>query len=65
MSLRTSVIVFWYYFSDTFVSTVYPPRKNVVILVDHGNSLSKNQFNMAKAMAKQVLSSLNEDDRVR
>ena len=47
-----------------YISTVYPKRKNIVIVVDHGNSLSMNQLNTAKSIAKYVLSSLSATDRV-
>ncbi len=46
------------------MSTIQPQRKNVVILVDHGNSLSANQLYTAKAIAKYTLLSLAEHDRV-
>lgn len=47
-----------------FVQTIAPRRKNVVIMIDHGNSLSLNQLNTAKSVARHVLESLSENDRV-
>ena len=47
-----------------YVKTVSPGRKHVVIVLDHGNSLSQIQLSIAKAVAKQLLLSLGEDDRV-
>ena len=46
------------------MSSVYPQRKNIVIVIDRGNSLSQNQMHTAKAIAKFVLLSLGENDRV-
>ena len=47
-----------------YISTVYPKRKNVVIMVDHGNSLSANQLNTAKGIVKYILGTLSQEDRV-
>jgi hypothetical protein len=41
----------------------YSPR-NIVLLLDHGGSLSKQHFYMVKLIAKQVVESLNEQDNV-
>ncbi|CAH1774319.1 unnamed protein product [Owenia fusiformis] len=49
---------------DVYLSTVQPQRKNVVILMDHGNSLSHNQLVMSKAVAAHIIESLSENDRV-
>ncbi|XP_060536991.1 VWFA and cache domain-containing protein 1 [Cylas formicarius] len=38
--------------------------KNVILIVDHGASLSKRQLHIAKAIAKEMLLALNKDDRV-
>jgi len=46
------------------VSSVYPRPKNIVVVIDCGNSLSQNQMHTAKAIAKFVLLSLGEADRV-
>jgi hypothetical protein len=43
---------------------VSPHPKHVVIIVDHGISLSPVQLKIAKAVSKQLLLSLSEDDRV-
>ena len=51
-------------YRSLFLSTVHPQRKNMVIVVDHGTSLSESQLHTAKEVAKQVLLSLGPDDRV-
>ncbi|KAK4871749.1 hypothetical protein RN001_015873 [Aquatica leii] len=38
--------------------------RNVMLLLDHGGSLSKRQFQIVKAVAKQMISVLNDNDRV-
>lgn len=40
-------------------------RKHIVIVMDHGNSLSGNQLRTAKGITRNILSSLSEKDRVR
>ncbi|XP_061168196.1 VWFA and cache domain-containing protein 1-like [Saccostrea echinata] len=50
--------------SDVYLSTVQPQPQHVVIVMDHGNSLSSNQLKTAKGIAKQFLNSLSERDRV-
>ena len=48
-----------------YVSTVYPQRKNVVIMIDTGQAtLTFSQLVNAKAAARYILFSLNEHDRV-
>ncbi|XP_052058181.1 VWFA and cache domain-containing protein 1-like [Mytilus californianus] len=49
---------------NVYVSTVQPQSKHLVIVMDHGNSLSPNQLRIAKGIAKHILSSLSEKDRV-
>ena len=51
-------------FRKVLVSTFAPQRKNIVIMIDHGNSLSDNQLYTAKAVAKHILLSLGDNDRV-
>jgi len=46
------------------VSTMQPQSKHIVILIDHGNSLSATQIHMAKSIAKHLISSFTENDRV-
>lgn len=53
-----------YSFSDVYLATVQPQPQHVVIVMDHGNSLSSNQLKTAKGIAKQFLNSLSERDRV-
>ncbi|KAF5289595.1 hypothetical protein FQA39_LY15042 [Lamprigera yunnana] len=38
--------------------------RNIMLLLDHGGSLSKRQFQIVKAVAKQIISVLNERDKV-
>ncbi|XP_046405658.1 VWFA and cache domain-containing protein 1 isoform X2 [Ischnura elegans] len=49
---------------DVFLATVLPYRKVVVIIVDHGHSLSKNQLFTAKAVGKHLISLLSSYDLV-
>ncbi|KAL1492905.1 hypothetical protein ABEB36_011074 [Hypothenemus hampei] len=39
-------------------------RKNIIIVLDHGGSLSKKQLQVAKMIAKEILAVLNDEDRV-
>ncbi|XP_065584406.1 VWFA and cache domain-containing protein 1-like [Artemia franciscana] len=52
------------YRADIYVSTVYPQRKVVVILVDHGSAMSYNQLMIAKALGKYFVNSLSDRDSV-
>lgn len=49
---------------DVFISTIRPQRKHLVIVMDHGISLSLSQLLTAKAVAKHLLESLSENDYV-
>lgn len=49
---------------NLFYSSVYQRRKNVVVVIDQGNSLSPVQLKIAKAVAKNIINSLNENDQV-
>lgn len=49
---------------DVYVSTMQPQSKHIVIMMDHGNSMSPTQLLMAKSIAKNLLSSFTENDRV-
>lgn len=51
-------------FSEVFLSTVQPWPKHLVIIMDHGNSLSANQLVLAKAIAKHLFNILAEGDMV-
>ena len=44
--------------------TMQPQSKHVVIMMDHGNSLSQTQLHMAKSIAKNLIASFTENDRV-
>lgn len=48
----------------TFMNRVKRRPRNVVLLLDHGGSLSKYQFQIVKAMARQMLSTLDSNDRI-
>ena len=51
---------------DVYISTVYPQRKNVVLMIDTGQAtLSFSQLVNAKVAAQYILFSLSENDRVR
>ena len=50
--------------SDMLLSAAYQRRKNVIIAVDVGNSLSANQLLIAKAVAKHIVFSLGSSDWV-
>jgi hypothetical protein len=43
---------------------MYPWRKNMVIVIDIGNSLSATHLKIAKAVAKHLIANLNENDWV-
>jgi len=50
--------------SDVLLSSAYQWRKNVVIAVDVGNSLSDKQLHITKAVAKHIVFSLSDNDWV-
>ncbi|CAH0562656.1 unnamed protein product [Brassicogethes aeneus] len=39
-------------------------QRNVILILDHGGSLNKKQINIVKSMAKQIVISLHETDRI-
>ncbi|KAL5022166.1 hypothetical protein ScPMuIL_001321 [Solemya velum] len=49
---------------DIYLSTMQSQRKHIVIVMDHGNSLSDNQLRTAKGITQHILGSLSEKDRV-
>lgn len=49
---------------DVYVTTMQPQSKHVVIMMDHGNSLSQTQLHMAKSIAKNLIASFTENDRI-
>ncbi|XP_076463028.1 VWFA and cache domain-containing protein 1-like [Babylonia areolata] len=49
---------------DVFLSTIQPQRKHVVIMMDHGNSMSVTQLRTAKAIAKHLIASFSDNDRI-
>ncbi|KAH3694838.1 hypothetical protein DPMN_082279 [Dreissena polymorpha] len=49
---------------DVYVSTMQPQSKHIVILMDHGNSLSPTQMAMARSIATSLIASFTENDRV-
>ena len=51
-------------FRDVYVTTMQPQSKQVVIMMDHGNSLSQTQLHMAKSITKSLIASFSENDRV-
>jgi len=50
--------------SDVLLSTAYQWRKNVIIAIDVGNSLSDTQLQITKAVAKHIVFSLGDNDWV-
>ncbi|XP_012946227.1 VWFA and cache domain-containing protein 1 isoform X2 [Aplysia californica] len=49
---------------DVFLRTIQPQRKYVVIMMDHGNSLSPTQLKTAKAITKHLIASFSDNDRI-
>ena len=50
---------------DIFVSALHPTQKHIVIVLDHGASMSDVQMKTAKSIAKHLLASLHYNDKVR
>jgi len=50
--------------SDVLLSAMYQWRKNVIIAIDVGNSLSHTQLQITKAVAKHIIHSLSNNDWV-
>jgi len=50
--------------SDVLLSVVYQWRKNVIIAIDVGNSLSDTQLQLTKTAAKHLVFSLSDNDWV-
>lgn len=48
-----------------YVSAVRPQSKHVVVLVDHGASVSETQLQIARDAALIILNSIDEHDKVR
>ncbi|CAL1540838.1 unnamed protein product [Lymnaea stagnalis] len=49
---------------DVFLRTIQPQRKYVVIMMDHGNSMSPTQLLTAKAITKHLIASFSDNDRI-
>ncbi|XP_059470821.1 VWFA and cache domain-containing protein 1 [Neocloeon triangulifer] len=49
---------------DVFFDTIEAHSKKVLILIDHGNSLSQNQLSLAKILSKRIISTLAPTDQV-
>uniref|UniRef100_A0A8C3TDB9 VWFA domain-containing protein n=1 Tax=Chelydra serpentina TaxID=8475 RepID=A0A8C3TDB9_CHESE len=47
-----------------YVSTVRPQSKHIVIIVDHGASVTETQLQIAKDAAQVILSSIDEHDKI-
>lgn len=58
--------VVWVMFSfrPVYVSTVRPQSKHIVVIVDHGASVTETQLQIAKDAAQVILSSIDEHDKV-
>lgn len=50
--------------NDLYLAAVHPEPQQVVVVVDHGSALSPNQLNLAKSIAKYIISGLSEKDHV-
>ena len=64
MSCHAIICIDVVYFSDVLLSAAYQWRKNVVVVVDVGNSLSDTQLHIMKAVAKHIIYSLGDNDWV-
>lgn len=51
-------------FRPVYVSTVRPQSKHIVVIVDHGASVTDTQLQIAKDAAQVILSSIDEHDKV-
>ncbi|KAG8226717.1 hypothetical protein J437_LFUL005534 [Ladona fulva] len=49
---------------DAFLATIQPYSKTVVVIIDHGNSLSETQLFTAKAVGKHLIALLSYYDKV-
>ncbi|XP_057226409.1 VWFA and cache domain-containing protein 1 [Malurus melanocephalus] len=47
-----------------YVSTVRPQSKHIVVIVDHGASVTETQLQIAKDAAQVILSSIDEHDKI-
>uniref|UniRef100_A0A6I8NAW0 VWFA and cache domain-containing protein 1 n=1 Tax=Ornithorhynchus anatinus TaxID=9258 RepID=A0A6I8NAW0_ORNAN len=47
-----------------YVSTVRPQSKHIVVIVDHGASVTETQLQIAKDAAHVILSSIDEHDKI-
>lgn len=47
-----------------YVSTVRPQSKHIVVIVDHGASVTDTQLQIAKDAAQVILSSIDEHDKI-
>ena len=61
---HSSILYILYNCRDVYVSTMQPHSKHVVIMMDHGNSLSATQMLMARSIAKNLIAAFTENDRV-
>ena len=50
--------------SEVLLSAIYQWRKNVIIAIDVGNSLSNTQLQITKTAAKHLVFSLSDRDWV-
>lgn len=58
-------VVWVLFFSrPVYVSTVRPQSKHIVVIVDHGASVTETQLQIAKDAAQVILSSIDEHDKV-
>lgn len=54
-----------FFVRPVYVSAVRPQSKHVVVLIDHGASVSETQLQIARDAALVILNSIDEHDKVR
>lgn len=59
-----TVVWVLFFFRPIYVSTVRPQSKHIVVIVDHGASVTETQLQIAKDAAQVILSSIDEHDKV-
>ncbi|NXL46978.1 CAHD1 protein, partial [Podilymbus podiceps] len=59
-----SVVWVLFSFRPVYVSTVRPQSKHIVVIVDHGASVTETQLQIAKDAAQVILSSIDEHDKI-
>lgn len=63
-SVHSSVETFFLSSRPIYVSTVRPQSKHIVVILDHGASVTDTQLQIAKDAAQVILSAIDEHDKV-